>query len=240
MRLGKASILILVFIGLFTAFGACRGQKGKPSATLLQPIQATYTHSLGKSSTPAPLPTQLTYTPFPSITPMPTKAVTATYIYLRYTPKENFIFRFEFEYPSRWDVEFSPDWGLDPSDADIIIYDYSVPGSWVVLTVGRHAIDYINQDMQQIISGAEKEGEILEDKYVNISGYQAHWFLRMMPPQPVPDKTTKKSTTMIELHVSLAVGDDGYMFSLYTPVGEENSQFAQDFRTMILDMKYNP
>jgi hypothetical protein len=128
----------------------------------------------------------------------------------------------------------APNWGIAGLDywGFIELFDYSEPDSRMLLTVEKQKYNNINKEMYNVLSGAEQEGKIFEDKNVSIDGYEAHWILIEMPPIPAPDEPIKTNTT-VELHIFMNAGEDGYWFSLTMPVGNENSQLMQDFQTMI-------
>jgi hypothetical protein len=249
---------LVILVGIAIMLNACRGRHVLPTISHTEPYPLTVTPSVLPQTTRQndinsteiviTIPTsthaipRITQTLSLVVTPSSNILPTATLFFLKFIPTDNSIFRFTFEYPSRWSLEYSVDWGNGSGWDYLTLHDKSVPNSRIVLHVLHPNNNDVNERLENILSNTKQNGKLVEDKIIRIDGYEAYWILREMPPESYPDNCLENctSTGKMEVYVSMKVGEDGYWFELTTPIGNEDSQLMKDFKTMILGMRYIP
>jgi hypothetical protein len=139
------------------------------------PILTTSPQNADYGSTPVLLPAQATYIPGLIVTPSPTVFLTPTPLYRRYLPDEKSLFRFEFEYPSRWVRDDLSDYETFAS----ISFVESIPsGGDIILAIEINGASMLTDTIDETLGRVEIEeldGKLHEDKNVRIDGYSARW-----------------------------------------------------------------
>lgn len=218
-------------LGLLLALAACKNTE--PVTTKMVTENPTVTTA--PTVTPIPKTTTPTFVKsVPTLTtpPYPAIILTVTPLYRHYVPKDNSLFRFEFQYPSRWVIDKS---NAVATIEDIWLTQPGIKGAEILLNGRRGSIEDI---IATILAAPEFGDTILEDKVIRIDGYEARYILINRPNGNYLDYY--EDQPYIELDIFLNISDRSYWFRLITLVGDENSQFAQDFKTMVMGMKYIP
>ena len=224
------SVIFIVFLGL----SGCSSNpnetpKGKPMSvpSLVPTFSPSPTHipTRTKISSPTKTPTASLYPDF-----SPTQA------YSRYTPNHGSFFKIAYDYPSNWDQNYQ---ALPEYDSEEWNFWIAAAGD-VTESIALSVYEY-NSDkdvIKRYINTIIQNGEILDDRVINIDGYSARCIVSSEPPEYRLEGLD--ADNHYGIRIFMKIDKQLYDFLVFVPESEKQRDFVQVFWHMVESMKYMP